>query len=103
MYRVDFDHADRSTAWFRIRIQNVYIDADSGGLRGLQDVDSGTRGDAFAALQFPMHSGQIFGLLGRTIICISGLLTAVLSLTGVVIWWKKRKARVQRSAKTYEK
>ncbi|MNN88395.1 hypothetical protein D3C81_2060750 [compost metagenome] len=46
-------------------------------------------------MQFPLHSGRILGLPGRILISIMGLLVAMLSVTGVVIWWKKRKARVR--------
>jgi uncharacterized iron-regulated membrane protein len=31
---------------------------------------------------------------GRIIVSIMGIAVAMLSITGVVIWWKKRKARV---------
>ena len=93
LYRVTFDHADRATAWFRVRFLQVFIDADTGQARAFHGTDTGTVGDIIAASQFPLHSGQILGLPGRILICVSGLLVAVLSGTGVVIWWKKRSAR----------
>ena len=45
--------------------------------------------------QFPLHSGRIVGLFGRILISIMGLVVAALSVTGVVIWWRKRRARVR--------
>jgi uncharacterized iron-regulated membrane protein len=45
--------------------------------------------------QFPLHSGRIVGLPGRILISIMGLVVAALSVTGVVIWWRKRRARLR--------
>jgi len=42
-----------------------------------------------------MHSGRILGLPGRILISAMGLVVAALSVTGVVIWWRKRRARVK--------
>jgi uncharacterized iron-regulated membrane protein len=48
-----------------------------------------------------VHSGRIFGLPGRILISAMGLGVAMLSVTGVVIWLRKRRARlaVRRPAK----
>ena len=54
----------------------------------------GTAADVFNQLQFPLHSGRIAGLPGRIIVSFMGIAVAMLSITGLVIWWKKRKARV---------
>lgn len=57
---------------------------------------AGTAGDTFLQLQFPLHSGRIAGLPGRILIAMMGLVVAGLSMTGVAIWWIKRKARRKR-------
>jgi uncharacterized iron-regulated membrane protein len=36
---------------------------------------------------------NVFGLPYRIFVCILGLVIAMLSVTGVYIWWKKRRAR----------
>ncbi|HWT51888.1 MAG TPA: PepSY-associated TM helix domain-containing protein, partial [Caulobacter sp.] len=59
----------------------------------------GTAADIFVQAQFPLHSGRILGLPGRILISLTGLVVAALSVTGVVIWWRKRKARAGRKAK----
>ncbi|CAI2717594.1 PepSY-associated TM helix domain-containing protein [Nitrospina watsonii] len=51
----------------------------------------GTAGDFLMEVQFPIHSGQIAGLPGRIVVSMAGLLVAMLSVTGIVIWWVKRK------------
>ena len=50
--------------------------------------------------QLPLHSGRLVGVPGRVLMSATGLVVAVLSVTGVVIWAKKRKARAvgQRSS-----
>ena len=54
----------------------------------------GTAGDVFLQMQFPVHSGRIAGLAGRIVISAMGLGVAMLSVTGVVIWLRKRRARL---------
>jgi cytochrome b subunit of formate dehydrogenase len=40
-----------------------------------------------------------FHLTGRVVICVAGIVIFVLSVTGIVIWWKKRGARHRRAGK----
>jgi uncharacterized iron-regulated membrane protein len=47
-------------------------------------------------LQFPLHSGEIAGLTGRIVICITGILVAVLSITGVLVWARRRRAKSEK-------
>ncbi len=54
----------------------------------------GTAADIFVQAQFPLHSGRILGLPGRILISLMGLVVAALSVTGVVIWARKRRARL---------
>lgn len=43
--------------------------------------------------QFSLHSGYLLGIPGRMLIALSGLVVAMLSVTGVYVWWRKRGAR----------
>jgi uncharacterized iron-regulated membrane protein len=83
-------HADRGLG---LGEPILYFDSVSGELVGEVVPGRGSAGDVFAQAQFPLHSGQVAGLPGRIFIAISGVVVAVLSVTGVVIWWKKRRAR----------
>ena len=74
----------------------LYYDSGDGRLLGDRQPWKGTAADIFVQAQFPLHSGRILGLPGRILISITGLVVAALSITGVVIWWKKRRARVKR-------
>ncbi len=71
----------------------LYYNAYTGKLAGAQTPGLGSAGDIFLQAQFPLHSGRILGLTGRIIITLLGLIIAILSLTGILIWARKRKAR----------
>ena len=78
---------------------SLYFDAASGSLIHAEVATEGSAGDIFMRMQFPLHSGQIAGLAGRIVICLAGILTVVLSVTGIVIWWRKRAARAAKTRK----
>ncbi|WP_288408446.1 PepSY-associated TM helix domain-containing protein [uncultured Herbaspirillum sp.] len=84
------DHGDvgLGNAW-------LYFDAMSGAYEGGKIPGRGSAGDIFLQAQFPLHSGRILGLTGRVLISLMGVLVAMLSVTGVVIWARKRRARLQ--------
>lgn len=69
----------------------IFFDDHTREVIHVQVPGTGTAGDTFMELQFPLHSGQIVGLPGRILISASGLIVAMLSITGVVIWAKKRR------------
>ena len=81
------DHAsDEGNAW-------VFVDGQDGRVIGREIPGVGSLGERFYQLQLPIHGGRILGLPGRIAIAVLGLAIAVLSVTGVVIWWRKRRAR----------
>jgi uncharacterized iron-regulated membrane protein len=70
----------------------LYFDSADGRYLGDFLPWTGTAGDLFLQLQFPVHSGRVAGVPGRIFISFMGLAVALLSATGVVIWWQKRSA-----------
>lgn len=74
---------------------SLFYDSEDGRPLGAKLPWVGTAADIFVQMQFPMHSGRILGLPGRILISAMGLVVAALSVTGVVIWWRKRRARVK--------
>jgi uncharacterized iron-regulated membrane protein len=74
----------------------LYYDGVDGRLLGDRQPWKGTAADIFVQAQFPLHSGRILGVPGRVLISFTGIVVATLSVTGVVIWLKKRRARVHR-------
>lgn len=78
----------------------LYFDAVDGAVLGERLPGEGTAADLFVQGQYPVHSGRIFGLPGRIVVTGLGLLTAMLSITGVAIWLMKARARPRRMAST---
>ena len=74
-------------------VKTIYVDGVNGRILGDQVPWRGTAADVFMQLQFPIHSGRIAGIPGRMLISAMGLAVALLSVTGVVIWAKKRARR----------
>ncbi len=68
----------------------LFVDAMNGALQGGRVPWEGTAADIFMQLQFPLHSGRIAGIPGRVFLSFMGLVVALLSITGIVIWFKKR-------------
>jgi uncharacterized iron-regulated membrane protein len=82
-----------STAGLGVKM--LFVDGRSGSLVGGRVPWEGTAADVFMQLQFPLHSGRIAGVPGRILLSVMGLVVAMLSLTGIVIWLKKRQARLR--------
>ena len=82
---------------FRFPRTQVWIDAYSGDVLAIRDPRDPQRqsaGDTFLDWQHPLHNGEAFGLPGRILACIAGLLPALLWVTGVMRWLHKRRARL---------
>lgn len=71
----------------------LYVDGTDGRYLGADIPGEGTAGDVFVHIQYPLHGGRIAGLAGRIIVCITGILVAILSVTGVIVWLRKRRIR----------
>jgi len=78
----------------------LYFDGQDGKAAGDTVPGTGSAGDIFMQAQFPLHSGRIIGLPGRIMVSVMGLVVAMLSITGLVIWAKKRKARQVKATQT---
>jgi uncharacterized iron-regulated membrane protein len=72
----------------------LYFDGRDGRVLGERRPWKGTMADIFLQAQFPIHSGRILGLPGRILVSVMGLVVATLSMTGVAIWYRKRRARL---------
>lgn len=56
-----------------------------------------TTGDLILVHQFPLHNGSLLGEPGRVVVFLSGLALPLLGVSGLVIWWHKRRLQ-QRAA-----
>ncbi|MCZ2498177.1 PepSY domain-containing protein [Xylophilus sp. Kf1] len=93
-YNVSFFPPGGDDANGGMGLANLYVDAGDGRVLGENVPWKGTVADVFAQLQFPLHSGRILGLPGRILMSVMGVVVAMLSVTGIVIWRRKSRARV---------
>ena len=78
------------------------VDANTGEPRGVSfsgDAPPPPLGDRLTAWFIGIHLANLYGLPLRILVCALGLVITALSVTGVYIWWKKRKARGGASSK----
>ncbi|TWT15194.1 PepSY domain-containing protein [Reyranella sp. CPCC 100927] len=75
----------------------IVFDADNGALLHVHLPSGAAAGDTIYSWIATLHQAHIWGLPFRTFMTLMGLVVAALSLTGIVIWWKKREARRYRS------
>ncbi|RFC31659.1 MAG: PepSY-associated TM region [Candidatus Nitrotoga sp. SPKER] len=94
VYGVQFYRPEDGHGAGSVGHKRLYYDGQDGRYLGDRQPWTGTAADIFVQAQFPLHSGRILGLPGCILISIMGVVVAMLSVTGVVIWWRKRKARV---------
>ncbi|WP_249679708.1 PepSY-associated TM helix domain-containing protein [Pseudomonas abieticivorans] len=88
-YGAGFGHHDTNAqgkSW-------LFLHGTDGSLLGQEIAGQGTLGERFYRLQLPIHGGRIIGFTGQVLISILGVVIAVLSGTGVYIWWRKWQAR----------
>jgi uncharacterized iron-regulated membrane protein len=71
----------------------LFFHGPDGRLLGQEIAGQGTLGERFYRLQLPIHGGRIIGLTGQVLIALLGVVIAMLSATGIYIWWRKLLAR----------
>lgn len=96
IYGVDFYRPGDGHGAGGVGHPRLYLDGTDGRVLGERLPWTGSAADVFVQAQFPLHSGRILGLPGRILISAMGLVVAMLSVTGVYVWWKKRAARKKR-------
>ena len=72
----------------------VFFDADTGEFKFILLPSGQYNGNTVTSWLVALHMANIFGLPYRIFVCVLGLVIAMLSVTGIIIWMKKRQARV---------
>lgn len=93
IYVVDFFKPGGDHGAAGVGPARLFFDGEDGRLIGERLPWRGTAADIFIQAQFPLHSGRILGLPGRILISLMGIVVAMLSVTGLHIWWRKRRGR----------
>lgn len=93
IYGVQFYYPEDGHGAGGVGHKRLYYDGQDGRYLGDRQPWHGTAADIFVQAQFPLHSGRILGLPGRILISAMGLVVAMLSVTGIVVWWRKRISR----------
>ena len=70
----------------------LWIHAQTGQVLAERDARRQSAGDAVLAWLHPLHNGEAFGLPGRVLACVAGLLPLLLMVTGVQRWADRRRA-----------
>lgn len=74
--------------------RTVAVDQYSGAILEVRDpTNRRSAGETFLDWQWPLHSGQAFGMTGRLLVFLSGLACPIIYATGFLMWWRKRKPR----------
>lgn len=71
----------------------LWFDGDSGELLAFRSPTGIAAGDTIGSWLFSLHMATVGGLAYRVFVCVLGFAIAALSVTGVWMWWKKRRAR----------
>lgn len=96
VYGVAFFHPEADHGVGGAGHRTIHLDAVDGSEAGAFEPWTGTAADLFVQAQFPIHSGRILGIPGRILISVMGVVIAMLSITGVIIWWRKLSAKNSR-------
>jgi uncharacterized iron-regulated membrane protein len=74
---------------------SIWVDANTGELREVSLPSGQHTGNTISTWLWGIHYADLRDFLPfRVFVCVLGLLLVVLSVTGVYIWWKKRKGRL---------
>lgn len=71
----------------------VIFDGDTGEFLKLSLPTGEHSGNTVESWLYALHMSRVFGLPYQIFVCALGLALTLLSVTGVYIWWKKRRAR----------
>jgi uncharacterized iron-regulated membrane protein len=77
---------------------SVAIDATTGALRGVEIPSGQNAGNTFTTWIKSLHTAVIFGWPLKIFNCFVGLMVTMLSITGVLIWLRKRRSIKQATA-----
>jgi uncharacterized iron-regulated membrane protein len=90
---------DFGRSWYSVRLKapgdinpsgntQVYVDFSTGDIVAVRLASDATAGDRFLFWQFPLHSGEAFGLPGRIAVSLLAVSLVAMCVTGLYVWWR---------------
>ncbi|MGW8391856.1 PepSY-associated TM helix domain-containing protein [Pseudoduganella sp. HUAS MS19] len=73
---------------------SVVFNADTGVLNSLWMPTGAASGDTIRTWIISLHMALVWGIPFKVFMAVVGLAVAMLSITGLAIWWKKRRGRL---------
>ncbi len=76
----------------------AYVDPYRARVMAVRDPAALSAADSFVAWQRPLHQGDGLGAVWRFLVFLSGFLPLLFTVTGTIMWLKKRRARIGMNA-----
>ncbi len=74
----------------------IAVDASNGDVLAVRDPLRFPKGASFLEWQYPLHTGEIFGIAGRVFMLLGGVALPALLVTGALRWYRRRLPRGSR-------
>ena len=71
--------------------QGFRVDARDGRFLGIQIPTGQRAGNTFSSWIVALHIASVFGLPWKIAVSLIGIVLVVITVTGVLIWWRKRR------------
>jgi uncharacterized iron-regulated membrane protein len=71
----------------------LIFDMSTGAFLAMSQPTGEATGNTVEGWLYALHMARVFGMPYRLLVCALGVVIAMLSVTGIYIWWKKRRAR----------
>lgn len=69
----------------------VHVEPATGEVRATEDGSRAVRGARLYSILYPLHIGVLAGAWTRALALLTGLSLPVLAVTGVLVWWRRRR------------
>ena len=74
-------------------ISSVWMDPRTGAVLAVQRWNEIDPGAGAAAIAYPLHTGELGGVALEIVAALNGVVLAGLGISGIWLWWRRRKAR----------
>ena len=74
-------------------ISSVWMDPRTGAVLAVQRWNEMDPAAGAAAIAYPLHTGELGGVALEIVAALTGLALAGLGISGIWLWWRRRKGR----------